>query len=182
MLEDAPFIDATVFLGMHHEHDSTRERSLAFFRDHFDGELRMSFEQIGICDAVIWRQSREVQDLYYPFMDHLHSEMRIHREGYLFEELGLALDHPELRALGSAQALLAAQVLHRKGVLFTHDPALRSLPCLRSQLGTFEGSPRRAAFPPELQALYQSSLSFVHTSKDWCHVETWSLRSPDHSA
>jgi hypothetical protein len=182
MLEHAPFIDASVFLGMHHEHDSTRERSLAFFRDHFDRGVRMSYEQIGICDAIIWRQSREVQDLYYPFMDCLHSEMRIHREGYLFEELGLVLEHHELRALGSAQALLAAQVLHREGVLFTHDPALRSLPCLRSRLGAFEGSLRGAAFPAELQKLYHTSLSFVHTAKDWSHVDAWSLRSPDHPA
>lgn len=182
MLEPAPFIDATVFLGMHHEHDSTRESSLAFFRDHFGRGVQMNFEQIGICDAIIWRQSREVQDLYYPFMDRLHSEMRIHREGYRFEELGLALEHPELRTLGSAQALLAAQVLHRQGVLFTHDPVLRDLPCLRSQLGAFDGSVGRAAFPAELQDLYRTSRSFVHTSKDWGHVETWSVRSPDYSA
>jgi len=182
MIEDAPFIDAGVFLGMHHEDDRIRKRSLAFFRSHFARQVRMNFEQIGICDAIVWRQSRQAQDLYYPFMDRLHSEMRILREGYAFREINLALDRRELRGLRPEQALLAGQALHREGVLFTHDPALRGLACLRSRLGNFDALDPRAAFPPDLQALYESSRSFIHTAEDWDHVETRHLHPLDHPA
>jgi predicted nucleic acid-binding protein len=182
MVEGAPFIDAGVFLGMHHEDELTRRRSLAFFRGHVDAEARMNFEQIGICDAIIWQKSRKVQDLYYPFMDRLHSDMRILREGYTFREIDLALSHHELKGLLPEQALLAAQVLHRGVALFTHDPALRRLPCLRSHLGDFEALDPRAAFPPELEALYEPSRSFVHTAEDWDHVATRHFHSADHAA
>jgi hypothetical protein len=182
MLEDAPFLDASIFLGMHHEDEQVRQRSLAFFRCYFASQVRMSFEQVGICDAIIWRQSREVQDLYYPFMDVLHSQMQILREGYEFREIELALEHRELQGLRPEQALLAAQVMRRESALFTHDPALRSLPCLRPLLANFERLGPEASFPPALQALYEPSRSFIHTSKDWDHVWTRRLRSPGHSA
>jgi len=164
--DPVPFVDATVFLGMHHQDRVIRRRSLEFFRGSYAREVRMSFEQIGICDAVIWRQRREIQDRYYPFMDRLHSEMPIARGGYSARELTLAVGHPELQELQPEQALQAAQVLARGGVLVTHDPALRALPCLQSRLWDF-GVPRPpAAFPPELQALYETSCVFVHAASE----------------
>jgi hypothetical protein len=122
----------------------------------------MNFEQVGICDAVIWRQRREVQDAYYPFMDRLHSDMQIVREGYQMRELDLALGHPELKSLRPEQALLAAQVIAREGVLATHDPALHRLPCLRSRTWDFASAHQDAVFPEDLQALYEMSRAFVH--------------------
>lgn len=166
MPEPARFVDASVFLGMHHQDDVIRQRSLGFFRSYFADQVRMNFEQVGICDAVIWRQSREVQDLYYPFMDRLHSDMQIVREGYSTRELNLAAGHRELQGLRPEQALLAAQVLAHEGVLATHDPALRRLPCVQSQLWDFASSPSHAAFPPELQALYETSRAFVHAARE----------------
>lgn len=74
-----PTVDATVFLGMHHRDDELRRRSLGLFCSFFTRKVRMNYEQVGICDAVIWQQSREVQDLYYPFMDRLHTDMKILR-------------------------------------------------------------------------------------------------------
>lgn len=183
MAEAAPFIDASVFLGMHHADDLIRQRSLAFFHSHFQRRARMNFEQVGICDAIIWRQPRRVQDVYYPFMDLLHSDMQILREGYAFAELEQALSDRQLRGLRPEQALLAAQVLaSTAGTLFTHDPALLALPCLASRLGDFDGLDPHGAFPAELQDLYQASRAFILTEKDWQHVETRHLYSLDHTA
>ncbi len=164
MPEPAPIADATVFLGMHDQDELIRQRSLGFFRSYFTRQVWMNFEQVGICDAVIWRQRREVQDLYYPFMDRLHSDMQIVRGGYSTRELDLAVSHPDLQALRPEQALLAAQVLERRAGLITHDPVLRRLPCVKSQLWDFESSDPHAAFPPELEALYETSRVFVHVA------------------
>lgn len=166
MRERVPVVDASVFLGMHHHDDVIRQRSLAFFRSHYAHRVAMSYEQIGICDAVIWRQHREIQDQYYPFMDRLHTDMQIVREGYRVEELDLALGHPDLRGLQPEQALLAAQVLARDAVLVSHDPALRKAPCLRSRLWEFAPAASDARFPVELQALYEKSRVFVHAPGD----------------
>jgi hypothetical protein len=183
MVEAVPFIDASVFLGMHHADELIRQRSLAFFRSHFEQRARMNFEQVGICDAIIWRQPRRVQDLYYPFMDLLHSDMQILREGYAFRELELANSDRQLRALRPEQALLAAQVLlSTAGTLFTHDPALLALPCLAARLGDFDSLNPCGSFPAELQDLYEASRAFILTDKDWQHVEIRHLYSLDHTA
>jgi hypothetical protein len=90
--------------------------------------------------------------------------MQIMREGYHTRELELALGHPELKILRPEQALLAAQVLAREGVLVTHDPALRRLPCLRSQRWRWDVASVQpdATFPADLQALYETSCAFVY--------------------
>jgi uncharacterized protein DUF6190 len=166
MPEPAPFVDASVFLGMHHQDDLIRQRSLGFFRSYFTAPVRMNLEQVGMCDAVIWRESREVQDLYYPFMDRLQSDMQIVREGYSTRELDLAVGHRELQGLRPEQALLAAQVLTREGALVTHDPVLRRLRCLQSHLWGFESARADAGFPPKLQALYETSCAFVYAAPE----------------
>jgi Family of unknown function (DUF6190) len=155
------FLDATTFLGMHHVDATLRRRSLGLFTRMFHGRVYMNYEQVGICDAVIWKQSRAVQDTYYPFMDLLHSVMAIVRGGYSRNDLVNALERPELRQLQPEQALQVAQVLGTNGWLATHDPALRALGCLEGKLWAFEEG-EASAFPPELQALYPPSTSFVY--------------------
>jgi len=183
MSEAVPFIDATVFLGMHHEDSLIRQRSLAFFRSHFESRARINYEQVGICDAIIWRQARAVQDVYYPFMDVLHSDMQILREGYAFREINLAINDRQLLELRPEQALLAAQILLRKdAVLFTHDARLRELPCLQGYLGDFDSLGMDSSFPSDLQSLYEASRALILTEKDWHHVETRHLYSLDHTA
>ena len=182
MAKSMPMIDATVFLGMHHEDERIRQDSLTFFRAHFQQGARMNFEQVGICDAVIWRQPREVQDAYYPFMDVLHSEMKIKREGYSFHEIEFAARDLRRHGLYPHQALLVAQVLNDGGVLYTHDPALRTLSCLHGLLGDFSRLDTGTAFPDALEALYQPSRIYTHTDKDWDHVETRHLHPLDHTA
>ncbi len=169
--EVALFIDATAFLGMHHRDEMTRNTSLSFFQSHFTSDcVRMNYEQIGICDAVIWQQSRQSQDIYYPFMDLLHTEMKIHRVGYTFSEVKWGVDQPALCNLLPEQALLVAQVVLQGGLLMTHDPILRQLPVLASRLLDADHSDVPSSFPPELQALYEASRFFVHDEMELEHA------------
>lgn len=171
MNESALFIDASVFLGMHHRDEATRNSSLAFFQSHFKSpQVWMSFEQIGICDAIIWLQSRQAQDRYYPFMDRLHSDMHIHRAGYAFNEIKWALEHQAQLGLLPEQALMVAQVVLQDGILVTHDPALRQLPVLTSHLWDFGCSATAPPFHPELQGLYETSRYFVHDGAELEYV------------
>src|SRR5690348_16405212 len=77
------FIDASLFLGMHAISHTLRSACKAFFVEHFADEVFMSLEQVGLCDDIIWRHPRAIQDHYYPFMDLLQSEMRIRRIPYV---------------------------------------------------------------------------------------------------
>ena len=162
MPERTIFVDASVFLGMHHRNESVRQESLAFFCQQYVATVTMNYEQVGICDAIIWQQSRAVQDHYYPFMDRLHTDMAITRAGYSFHEISTAATDARLRHLLPEQALLASQVLGGAGLLATHDPALRTLPCLAGHLWTFDAADPLSSFPPELQCLYEASKVFVH--------------------
>ena len=159
------FVDATVFLGMHHREASLRSDSLWFFCRQYAGTVRMNYEQVGICDAVIWNESRAVQDLYYPFMDRLHTDMAIIRGGYTFREIATTVNDPRLRHLRPEQALLAAQVLSSEALLATHDPDLQSLPCLAAHLWEFDTEQPLLLFPPELQALYETSKVFIYEAQ-----------------
>ncbi|WP_201294684.1 MULTISPECIES: DUF6190 family protein [unclassified Nocardiopsis] len=63
------FVDADVFMGMHHENEALRRGCKAFFVERLKGRVAMSLEQVGRCDDLVWRRPRELQDAYYPFMD-----------------------------------------------------------------------------------------------------------------
>ncbi|WP_246288261.1 DUF6190 family protein [Achromobacter pestifer] len=158
------FIDASFFLGMHDRDETRRLRSLSYFTRNFSSQPRMNFEQIGICDAVIWAQSRQVQDLYYPFMDRLHSDMAIQRSGYTYDDINAALSHPHLKQMDPEQALLVGQLFRRGGQLATHDPVLRTLDCLQGRLWRDDQDAAPVSFPSELQELYDASRAFVYNA------------------
>lgn len=155
------FIDAALFLGMHSADDGLRIAAKAFFVRHLEGRVVMSLEQVGRCDDVIWGYSRELQDLYYPFMDHLHTVMDISREGYDRADVHLALsDSDTPRQLPFIDRMLVGQVINRKGLLHTVGP----------RSSAFEGLPVRAvadwpagepepSFPEPLERLYRESLA-----------------------
>ncbi|WP_248750492.1 DUF6190 family protein [Pseudomonas sp. MWU15-20650] len=189
MLKGTPIIDATVFMGMHHDDEVIRTRSLAFFTHRYDSQVRMSFSQIGICDAIIWKKERELQDVYYPFMDVLHSDMNILRSGYSDAVLKRAAHSPELSALPPEKRLQAAQVLEGAGLFYTHDVEYHSCMALKPYLATFDdpappqdyvaspshlisfdSPPRAKRFPSELQKLYDVSLALTITDEDFQHV------------
>lgn len=167
MNDPNPHIDATAFMGMHHADARVRRLSLGFFRSQVRRPVLMNFEQIGICDAMVWRQARDVQDAYYPFMDLLHSQMPIQRGGYTDRVLRLASTEPALRSLRTHRALLAAQVLCSERPLLTHDPALRSLPCLQPLLLSFDSFDPQARFDSPLESLYELSRKLIVTDQDW---------------
>lgn len=183
MHEGKWFVDATSFMGMHHENALIRERSVAFFRYAFHSTVFMNLEQVGLCDALVWQFPRAKQDAYYPFMDRLHTDMHIERSAYAYAEIRLALETKQLRDVRPWQALLAAQVLYHHGTLFTHDPELQGLPCLKPHLGQFDRLLETARkFPGSLDVLYQHSKALIVTEKDWDHVSAAHLHSPDHTA
>lgn len=166
-MSEAPlYIDATFFLGMHDGDEGRRRRSLSYFAGNPSARPRMNFEQIGICDAIIWTRSRQVQDLYYPFMDRLHTDMAIVRGGYSYDEIQAALGRSDLTGLAPEQAFLVGQVLWNDAKLATHDPVLLGLECLRGRHWHARQNGGPASFPRELQALYEASLTFAHQMDD----------------
>ena len=84
------FIDATIFLGMHSMDEKIRIACKNFFAGRIKNIIWMPLEEVGRCDDVIWRFPRKAQDAYYPFMDNLHSIMKIKRIEYDEEDVKAA--------------------------------------------------------------------------------------------
>jgi hypothetical protein len=167
---NTPMIDATVFMGMHHADAGVREKSLGFFSHFYQQSVLMNFGQIGICDAIVWSKSRELQDVYYPFMDVLHTDMSIRREGYSQSVLQRASAEQALEGLSVEKKLMVAQVLEHDLALYTHDPELLRLPALQPYLQAFEFSRASPDFPETLQHLYETSRAMVIDHEDFRHV------------
>jgi hypothetical protein len=170
MLEEAPMIDATVFMGMHHQNADIRSRSLGFFTRRYHSEVRMSFSQIGVCDAIIWKKARALQDVYYPFMDVLHSNMNILRAGYSDAALTRAASSPALAGLSAEKRLQAAQVLEANCLFYTHDRDYQNCAALKPHLASFDAASGVHGFPDGLQRLYNASLELVIAEEDYQHV------------
>lgn len=155
------FIDAALFLGMHSADDDLRIASKAFFVEHLDGRVVMSLEQVGRCDDVIWGYSRELQDLYYPFMDHLHTVMDISREGYDRADVHLALSDSATPArLPFTDRLLLGQVINRKGLLHTLGPRTSAFDGLPVHgVAPWPAGAPEPSFPEPLERLYRASLA-----------------------
>ncbi len=170
MLEEAPMIDATVFMGMHHQNADIRAKSLGFFTRRYDSQVRMSFSQVGVCDAIIWKKPRALQDVYYPFMDVLHSDMKILRAGYSDAALTRAASSPELAGLPAEKRLQAAQVLEADCLFYTHDRDYQNCAALKPHLAAFDAASAANVFPEGLQRLYDASLDLVIAEEDYQHV------------
>ncbi len=166
------FIDASLFMGMHSENTRTRRQSIEFMAQHFNGQVYMNLEQVGMCDEYVWQYERDIQDAYYPFMDVLHSEMDVKRIGYSQSDLNLSLlEHGiDVRHLTVQQRLLMAQVINHEGLLFTHDSHIRSNTAFHTFLGEFQsddialneqGDRETPVFTPALDELYETSKRLV---------------------
>lgn len=147
-------IDATLFMAMNSTDERIRRQGKAFFVEHLSAGAVMPLEQVGRCDDVVWGFARELQDAYYPFMDVLHTDMKIDRIGYTEEDLRLALESPRLADLPLGKRLTAAVVLNRGATLYTADPVLAR----RDDLPTGELPDVASEFPGDLETLYQQSL------------------------
>jgi hypothetical protein len=151
-------IDAALFLGMHSREDRIRTAAKNFFVTALERQqpLAMNLEQVGLCDDMVWRQPREIQDAYYPFMDNLHSELRLTRTGYRRTDLDAALGSPSLAGLPLAHALLLAPAVRHGRPLHTASARLAALHGRR--VTTPPAGPERS-FPPALEKLYATSLA-----------------------
>ena len=149
------FFDASVFLGMNSVDERIRKACKSFFVSRFAGGAATSLEQVGRCDDVIWGYSRELQDAYYPFMDELHTVMRICRQRFTDQELDRAMSDDRLKSLSVGDRLLLGKVLEAQGCLYSVRPHLTS----RSDLPVRcpEDAPD-LDFPGNLAGLYQASL------------------------
>ncbi len=157
-------VDATAFLGMHHPDSAVRSAWKTFFVDRFAAGLVMSLEEVGRCDDMVWRTPRAVQDDYYPFMDLLHTDAEIRRNGYAEADLTVAVADTHLAGLTVAQRLLVAFARRQGGLLVTADTALLA----RAGLPVAAVPPGRgdAVFPEPLEALYQRSLALRTLADD----------------
>lgn len=154
------FIDASVFMGMNATEEATRRACKTFFIERFTGEVAMCLEQVGLCDEIVWRHARDVQDDYYPFMDRLHSVMRIKRLPYGEPEVRRALTDEVLSGLPISDRLLLAMVMEARGRLYTTRPRLLERTALPVTAppgsGGADGLERR--FPGDLEDAYAISL------------------------
>lgn len=148
------FIDVSVFLGMHSTDENIRINCKNFFVRRLSKEIYMSFETVGKCDDVVWSYSRLHQDLYYPFMDRLHTIMNIQRIPYSLEAVNLiSLDKSlQNHNLGLN---LALSKTHR-GVYYTLNQELIS-----SSIDNIKAIPDEEIelmFPDDLEKYYRESL------------------------
>jgi hypothetical protein len=157
-------IDASLFMALNSSDERIRHQGKAFFVEHLNGSAVMSLEQVGRCDALIWGTcSREQQDAYYPFMDNLHTDMKIDRIGYDEQDVRLALDSPFLADLPLTRRLTVAMVLNRGGLLYTVDPLLAG----RGDLPLGElPDVGDVVFPEPLERMYQESLVLLVNPED----------------
>lgn len=164
------FIDASLFLGMHSDDNALRRACKRFFVEHFAAELFMSLEQVGLCDDVIWRHPRAIQDSYYPFMDLLHSEMQVRRLPYAEADIS-ASRALQFEGIPVLDRLLLGQIRARSGVLYSARHALLRGYDLQVAAPRFPtpGDVDEVAelpFPGALESLYQTSLALALTAKE----------------
>jgi|SRR3989338_1530380 len=147
------YLDASVFLGVHSKEERIRVVCKNYFVKRLNDKVGMSLEQVGKCDDAIWKLSREQQDAYYPFMDHLHTIMDIQRVPYTVRDIQEAVANPQLQELEISDRLTLGMALARRTQLYSVNPRLagRDSVCV-PQAGD------ELTFPEELERLYQQSL------------------------
>ncbi len=156
MDSEREYIDYSVFLGMNAAAEPQRLRCKNFVASRRDSVILMTWDHVGRCDDIIWTFSREVQDLYYPFMDSLQSLRCLSREGYEDSTLRLATSDSRLQRLPVLHRLLVARALERGALVYTLDPTL--LGAVDLPIRTPPEVRGEVAFPRELEALYQNAL------------------------
>jgi len=154
--KNSVFIDSSTFLGMHSTDKKTRIECVNFFVSYYQSTIYMSLEQVGLCDDVIWGNSRILQDAYYPFMDRLHTEMVIKRIECNYDDIALVMNNDDLRSLSAPKAMLAAQVINANGILYTQDHALIELKSLDGRIAKFSGE-KKLDFNMSLNKFYIQS-------------------------
>lgn len=158
------YIDAGVFLGMHSDDERVRVASKNAVVERYHVGVAMTLDQIGLCDAVIWRRPRTLQDAYYPFMDQLHSNMPFHRVDFEPGDLEMAQTHPTLASLPARNRLMLARMLRTGAVLHSWDSRLLEQPALPVCIPP--EAPSEIRFPEPIEDAYRHSLQFRLPSLD----------------
>lgn len=148
-------IDSSVFLGMHSVNEKIRISCKNYFVERLQTTIGMSLEHIGGCDNIIWLYPRELQDDYYPFMDTLHTIMKMNRLLYKENDIKVALADAQLQPLPIYDRLLIALAKNRKGVVYTVNKHLLAKNYLPICYPKFKSEKN---FPEFLEELYQTSL------------------------
>ena len=150
------YVDASVFLGTQSADEKTRIRCKNFFVKRLKAgkSVIMNLEQVGRCDDVIWEFSREEQDAYYPYMDNLHTLMKMQRIPYEDSDIKIA-KKLKLKYLSLKEKLAVNMVIARGGRLYSVNPKLlvhKDLPVSSPPYS------KELLFPPALEKHYQASL------------------------
>lgn len=146
------FIDYTYFMGMHSFDEKNRIICKNFIIDNLKKELFMSLENVGKCDDIVWEFSTKKQDMYYPFMDRIHTVMNIRRVPYTNKVFN---DRKSYNKINFFQELTISQVGKEK--LYTLDKKILALGL--SNVNNIKKIEKEKKFPKELEKLYQKSLS-----------------------
>jgi len=151
-----PFIDHTIFLGMHSADEKTRIACKNLIINNFTEGVCMTLEEVGKCDDVVWQRERAEQDHYYPFMDVLHTDMKIQRVPYTATVMNNAITND---LLSPQQRLLLAMAKECKCVLFTLDAQLLHIgsPFVLSPIESASEYVEKK-FSNTLEQLYENSL------------------------
>ena len=155
------YIDWTVFLGMNHRDEKTRIRCKNFFAHRLkdEKEINMSLENVGKCDDIIWDYNYTLQEVYYPFMDVLHSKARINRLPYSLKHYELAKEMDLDDNISFSDCMSMA--MGKDGMLYTLNPFLLNMELSHVAL---PGKEKEILFPKKLELLYQRSLVLL---VDW---------------
>jgi len=148
------YIDSSVFMGLHAKDEEKRLAAKKFFVTHFGRTLYMNLEEVGMCDDIVWGYTREEQDSYYPFMDNLHTIMRIARVPYTAEIIGC---YEVKEGFSTRESLLLATVTGTNSSLVTFNENL--LQTKQAHIISPESATDELSFGADLEKMYQHSLA-----------------------
>ncbi len=151
------FIDASAFLSMHSSNKVQSQNAASFFAALFYHKIYMSLEQVGLCDDIIWAFPRKQQDEYYPFMDRLHSDMKIVRIPYDFQDVERAQQDETLGVFSPMQAMVLSQVMNHHGCLYSANEELLNNKAIKNIVRPLPDSIDQT-FNAPLQNYYEKSL------------------------
>jgi len=150
-------IDATVFLGLHSKNEAQRIATKNFFVNNLASEMFITYEQIAICDTVIWSFNHEIQSRYYPFMDHLHTVVPFKRIAYSRLTFTLL---PKESQFNFTDLLTYASSVEYQYRLFTWNQRLLQSKTMKCEEMNVLEMNNELLFPTEIELLYQQSLIF----------------------
>ncbi|MGI8467014.1 MAG: DUF6190 family protein [Pyrinomonadaceae bacterium] len=147
-------IDASVFLGMNSNNENIRVSCKNFFIKNLNAEIFMNFEQVGLCDDVIWSFPFELQTAYYPFMDLFHSIMPIKRLPYTTHTLSGISNDSSLPLIEKLNVVFAREhnaVIYSLKMVILDQHDIKKTPVLQNE----------RIFCKSLEIYYQESLQLV---------------------